>query len=55
MEIFELTVGPKFQTNCYIVKSELGHGVCIDPGDEPEKIAAKATGLWERFNISKVM
>ena len=53
MEIFELTVGPKFQTNCYIVKSELGHGVCIDPGDEPEKIAAKAKA--EGVNIRYIL
>ena len=44
MEITGITVGP-LKTNCYIVESEQKHGAIIDPGFEPEKIAAKVREL----------
>ncbi|MGI5857197.1 MAG: MBL fold metallo-hydrolase [Candidatus Merdivicinus sp.] len=39
MKITALTVGA-IQTNCYLVSDQNGDAVIIDPGAEPEKIAA---------------
>lgn len=42
MNIHRLTLGA-CETNCYIVSSDQGHCVIIDPADEPEQIAAVVT------------
>lgn len=39
MKITALTVGA-IQTNCYLVSDQNGDAVIIDPGEQPEKIAA---------------
>lgn len=38
MQVLTLTVGPQYQTNCYMVYDTQNRAVVIDPGDEADRI-----------------
>ncbi len=52
MEIFPITVG-SLDTNCYILYDNMGQGVIIDPGADPELILAQIDK--KKLNIEKII